>query len=97
MGEVVGAAVELAIVTDDNPRNEDPQAITAMLETGLRRAGRARVVIEHDRKRAIEQALEHAQPGDVVVVAGKGHERGQRVREQTLPFSDVEVLRELLG
>jgi UDP-N-acetylmuramoyl-L-alanyl-D-glutamate--2,6-diaminopimelate ligase len=97
MGEVVGAAVELAIVTDDNPRDEDPRAIAAMLETGLRRAGRAQVVIEHDRKQAIERALTTAEPGDVVVVAGKGHERGQQVRGRTLPFSDVEVLRELLG
>lgn len=97
MGEVVGAAAELAIVTNDNPRKEDPQAIAAMLELGLRRAGRAQVIVELDRKRAIERALEDAQPGDVVVVAGKGHERGQQIRGQTLPFSDVELLRELLG
>ena len=97
MGEVVGAAAELAIVTNDNPRNEDPEAIAAMLESGLRRAGRARVIVELDRRRAIERALEQAEAGDVVVVAGKGHEQGQRLRGRTLPFSDVEVLRELLG
>lgn len=97
MGEVVGAAAELAIVTSDNPRNEDPRAIAAMLEVGLRRAGRAQIVIELDRKRAIERALAQAEPGDVVVVAGKGHERGQRVGKRILPFSDVEVLRQLLG
>ncbi|MFO7563158.1 MAG: UDP-N-acetylmuramyl-tripeptide synthetase, partial [Enhygromyxa sp.] len=97
MGEVVGAAAELAIVTNDNPRDEDPRAIAAMLEVGLRRAGRAQVMVELDRKRAIAAALEQAQAGDVVVVAGKGHERGQQQRGRSLPFSDVEVIRELLG
>ncbi|HLT36240.1 MAG TPA: UDP-N-acetylmuramoyl-L-alanyl-D-glutamate--2,6-diaminopimelate ligase [Enhygromyxa sp.] len=96
MGEIVGAAAELAIVTNDNPRDEDPRAIAAMLEAGLLRAGRAQVVIELDRKRAIARALEQAVAGDVVVIAGKGHERGQQLRGRTLPFSDVDVVRELL-
>jgi UDP-N-acetylmuramoyl-L-alanyl-D-glutamate--2,6-diaminopimelate ligase len=96
MGEVVGAAADLAIVTNDNPRKEDPRAIAAMLEAGLRRAGRAQIVIELDRARAITWAIEQAKPGDVVVIAGKGHERGQQVGTELLPFSDVEFVAELL-
>ncbi|KIG13580.1 UDP-N-acetylmuramoylalanyl-D-glutamate--2,6-diaminopimelate ligase [Enhygromyxa salina] len=96
MGAIVGAGAELAIVTNDNPRNEDPQAIANMLLVGLRRA-RARVIVELDRARAIELALHEAGPGDVVVVAGKGHETGQVVRGRTLPFSDLEQLQRLLA
>ena len=97
MGEAVGAAVELAVVTTDNPRREDPQAIAAMLVAGLERGGRARVVLEADRARAIALALAEARPEDVVVIAGKGHETGQTIGEETLPFSDRELLCELLG
>ncbi|PRP92624.1 UDP-N-acetylmuramoyl-L-alanyl-D-glutamate--2,6-diaminopimelate ligase [Enhygromyxa salina] len=96
MGAVVGAGAELAIVTSDNPRSEDPQAIADMLLAGLRQ-GSARVLVELDRARAIELAVHEAGPGDVVVVAGKGHETGQVVRGRTLPFSDVDQLRRLLG
>ncbi|PRQ08622.1 UDP-N-acetylmuramoyl-L-alanyl-D-glutamate--LD-lysine ligase [Enhygromyxa salina] len=95
MGATVGAGAELAIVTSDNPRGEDPQLIADMLLVGLRR-GEARVVVELDRARAIELALHEAGPGDVVVVAGKGHETGQVVNGRTLPFSDVEQIRRLL-
>jgi len=97
MGEAVGAAADLAVVTTDNPRREDPRAIAAMLVAGIERGGRARVVLEADRARAIALALAEARPDDVVVIAGKGHETGQTIGEETLPFSDVEVLRGLLG
>jgi UDP-N-acetylmuramoyl-L-alanyl-D-glutamate--2,6-diaminopimelate ligase len=96
MGAVVGAGADLAIVTNDNPRNENPQTIADMLLVGLRR-GRARIVVELDRARAIELALHEAGPADVVVVAGKGHETGQVVRGRTLPFSDIDQLRRLLA
>jgi UDP-N-acetylmuramoyl-L-alanyl-D-glutamate--2,6-diaminopimelate ligase len=97
MGEVVGAHADLAIVTSDNPRDEDPQAIAAMLLAGLQRGGRSRVLVELDRERAIATALEQANAGDVIVIAGKGHEQGQVVRGQTSPFSDLAVARRLLG
>jgi UDP-N-acetylmuramoyl-L-alanyl-D-glutamate--2,6-diaminopimelate ligase len=97
MGEAVGAAADLAVVTTDNPRREDPRAIAAMLVAGLQRGGRARVLLEADRARAIALALEAARPEDVVVIAGKGHETGQTIGEETLPFSDRELLRGLLA
>ncbi len=97
MGEAVGAAADLAIVTTDNPRHEDPRAIAAMLVAGLERGGRARVVIEADRARAIARALEEAGRCDVVVIAGKGHELGQTIGDETLPFSDRETVRMLLA
>lgn len=96
MGAVVGAGAQLAIVTNDNPRNEDPQVIADMLLVGLRR-GQARIIVELDRPRAIELALHEAGPSDVVVIAGKGHETGQVVRGRTLPFSDVDQVRRLLA
>ena len=97
MGEAVGAAAELAVVTTDNPRHEDPRAIAAMLVAGLERGGGARVVLEPDRARAIALALAEARPEDVVVIAGKGHETGQTIGDETLPFSDRALLCELLG
>jgi UDP-N-acetylmuramoyl-L-alanyl-D-glutamate--2,6-diaminopimelate ligase len=97
MGEAVGAAVDVAVVTTDNPRHEDPAQIAAALRAGLERGGRARVVEEPERARAIAAAIELARPGDVVVVAGKGHESGQTIGDETLPFSDREVVARLLG
>jgi UDP-N-acetylmuramoyl-L-alanyl-D-glutamate--2,6-diaminopimelate ligase len=97
MGEAVGSRADVAIVTSDNPRGEDPREIADMLVEGLRVGGRAQVEVELDRRRAIERALELAGPGDVVVVAGKGHEIGQEVKGETLPFSDHDEVRRLTG
>ena len=97
MGEAVGRAADVAVVTTDNPRHEAPEQIAGMLVAGLVRGGRARVIVEADRGRAIARALALAGRGDVVVVAGKGHEEGQTIGDETLPFSDRDVLRSLLG
>jgi UDP-N-acetylmuramoyl-L-alanyl-D-glutamate--2,6-diaminopimelate ligase len=97
MGRVVGERVDRAIVTSDNPRRELPADIARVVATGCRRGGRAYVQIELDRARAIRQALDAAKPGDVVVVAGKGHERGQTIGTETHPFSDVDEIRALLA
>ncbi len=97
MGEAVGAAADVAIVTNDNPRREDPSAIAAAVADGVRRGGSARLVIELDRARAIERALAEAKGGDVVVIAGKGHELGQAQGGAILPFSDVAEVRRILG
>lgn len=97
MGAAVGAAADLAVVTTDNPRHEDPRAIAATLAAGVERGGRARLVLEADRTRAIALALAEARPEDVVVIAGKGHETGQTIGDETRPFSDREVARALLG
>jgi UDP-N-acetylmuramoyl-L-alanyl-D-glutamate--2,6-diaminopimelate ligase len=99
MGEAAARLADVAIFTNDNPRSEDPLAIlAAMVEGGLRvpRAERAHVVVEPDRAAAIGLAVGRACPGDVVIVAGKGHEQGQYVGGQVLPFDDREVVREAL-
>ena len=96
MGEVVGTGADWALVTNDNPRTEDPEQIAAMLVRGLER-GTAETAIELDRRRAIVRALEQSRAGDVLVIAGKGHETGQVVGNELRPFSDVEVVRGLLG
>jgi len=96
MGRVVGDRADLAIVTTDNPRNEDPDEISRTVSRGCRRGGRARVVVEPDRRSAIAMALREARSGDVVIVAGKGHESGQTIGSETTPFSDVEEIRKLL-
>ncbi|MBK8719978.1 MAG: UDP-N-acetylmuramyl-tripeptide synthetase [Deltaproteobacteria bacterium] len=97
MGEAVGARADDVWITNDNPRREDPAAIAASLVAGVVRGARARPRVELDRARAIEQAIADAGPGDVVVVAGKGHERGQLVGGEELPFSDVDEVRRVLG
>jgi UDP-N-acetylmuramoyl-L-alanyl-D-glutamate--2,6-diaminopimelate ligase len=90
MGQVVHELADVALVTSDNPRSEDPAAIAAEV------AGPLPLDVEIDRRRAIERALETAREGDVVVIAGKGHEQGQEVDGRKLPFDDGEVARETL-
>ncbi len=97
MGRAVGSRADTAIVTTDNPRDENPRQIAEALAKGCRRGGRAYVVLEADRRRAIERALEMARSNDVVVIAGRGHERTQLVRGEAREFSDVEEVARLLG
>jgi UDP-N-acetylmuramoyl-L-alanyl-D-glutamate--2,6-diaminopimelate ligase len=87
MGRVAAELADLVVVTDDNPRDEDPAAIRASIMTGAK-AGSAEVVELDDRRAAIDHAVSWAKPGDVVLVAGKGHETGQTSRGQTRPFDD---------
>jgi UDP-N-acetylmuramoyl-L-alanyl-D-glutamate--2,6-diaminopimelate ligase len=93
MGEVASELADRVIVTSDNPRSEDPDAIVdQVLEGAGPRAER-----EVDRRKAIALAIEGADPGDVVVIAGKGHEQGQEFeRGRKEPFDDVTVAREAL-
>ena len=100
MGAAAASLADVAILTSDNPRSEDPLAIiSAMLDGVLSvpQAERARVIIEPDRAAAIAQAVTLASPGDVVVVAGKGHETGQYVAGSVLPFDDRQVTADVLG
>jgi UDP-N-acetylmuramoyl-L-alanyl-D-glutamate--2,6-diaminopimelate ligase len=97
MGLEVGSRADVALVTTDNPRRENPDAIARAVADGCRAGERAAVTVVLDRRAAIERALAEARPADVVVIAGKGHEQGQTVGTETLPFSDVEVIRELTG
>jgi UDP-N-acetylmuramoyl-L-alanyl-D-glutamate--2,6-diaminopimelate ligase len=92
MGRVASELADVAIVTSDNPRSEEPDAIIDEVVAGAR----VNVVVEPDRRRAIERALDDARPGDVVVIAGKGHEQGQEFAGRTLPFDDRAVAREAL-
>ena len=95
MGEAAGSLSDFVVLTSDNPRSEDPLKIINDAVVGLQRA-QASYVIEPDRLRAIEIALEKAQPGDVVLLAGKGHEIYQVLRERTLDFDDREEARRIL-
>jgi UDP-N-acetylmuramoyl-L-alanyl-D-glutamate--2,6-diaminopimelate ligase len=92
MGRIAATLADVAIVTSDNPRSEDPVEIIHDVVAGTN----GEVEVEPDRRTAIARALELANPGDVVVIAGKGHEQGQELRGITLPFDDREVARELL-
>ncbi|MGZ4766631.1 MAG: glutamate ligase domain-containing protein, partial [Ilumatobacteraceae bacterium] len=84
------------VITSDNPRSEDPLAIINATVEGVAPDYRGRVVIEPDRRQAIALALGRAQPGDVVLIAGKGHERTQTIGDQVLEFDDRAVALELL-
>jgi UDP-N-acetylmuramoyl-L-alanyl-D-glutamate--2,6-diaminopimelate ligase len=90
MGQVVNELADVALVTSDNPRSEDPAAIADAV------VDRLGLEVELDRRRAIERALEQAREGDVVVIAGKGHEQGQEIAGRKLPFDDREVARDAL-
>ena len=94
MGAAAASLADVAVLTSDNPRSEDPLAILAAMLDGVLsvpQAQRARVIVEPDRAAAIGQAVSMAAAGDVIVVAGKGHESGQYVAGRVLPFDDREV------
>jgi UDP-N-acetylmuramoyl-L-alanyl-D-glutamate--2,6-diaminopimelate ligase len=92
MGEIAERAADVVILTDDNPRNEDGDAIISDIASGMR----ARPAIVRDRARAIATAVAAARAGDIVLVAGKGHEDYQQVGDERRPFSDREVVRQLM-
>lgn len=95
MGQIGGQLADYCILTSDNPRNEDPMAILDAIEEGIRPTGCEYIVIEN-RREAIRYALTHAEPGDVVVLAGKGHETYQDIQGVKHPFDEKVVVRELL-
>ena len=92
MGEIATRLADRVIVTSDNPRSEEPEAIIAEIVAGTGPDAE----VEPDRRNAIARAVEQAEPGDVVVIAGKGHEQGQEFRDRKIPFDDREVAREAL-
>jgi UDP-N-acetylmuramoyl-L-alanyl-D-glutamate--2,6-diaminopimelate ligase len=96
MGEVAGRAADVAILTSDNPRSEDPAAIISAVRAGMSGAT-ATVVEQADRRAAIGEALARASDGDVVVIAGKGHEATQTIGSRVVPFRDAAVVAELLA
>ena len=99
MGAAAVRGADLTVLTSDNPRSEDPEAILAAMVAGAAdavgppHAGGPAYLVEPDRGAAIAMAVAAARPGDAVVVAGKGHETGQEIAGAVLPFDDREVLR----
>jgi UDP-N-acetylmuramoyl-L-alanyl-D-glutamate--2,6-diaminopimelate ligase len=96
MGEIAGELADLAVLTSDNPRNEDPLAILSEVEKGLRASGAKDYLVEPDRRQAIRMAVARADAGSIVVVAGKGHEQEQIVGDERIAFSDHQEIRNAL-
>jgi UDP-N-acetylmuramoyl-L-alanyl-D-glutamate--2,6-diaminopimelate ligase len=97
MGRLAARLADVAVITSDNPRDEDPLAIVNAIEKAARASnGSARLVVEPDRTAAIEAAVKLAQPGDTLLVAGKGHERYQLIGNRRLPFDDRKKLERAL-
>jgi UDP-N-acetylmuramoyl-L-alanyl-D-glutamate--2,6-diaminopimelate ligase len=95
MGEAAGRGSDFVVLTSDNPRSENPLDIMNDALPGLQRSG-ARYTMEPDRRKAIALAIEEAQPGDIVLIAGKGHEKIQITSVGAAPFDDIEVARDAL-
>ncbi len=96
MGQAAGEGSDFVVATSDNPRSEDPMAILAEIEPALKATGTP-YVIEVDRTAAIRYAIKEAHPRDVVLLAGKGHEKEQILADRTIPFDDTEVARAMLA
>jgi UDP-N-acetylmuramoyl-L-alanyl-D-glutamate--2,6-diaminopimelate ligase len=90
MGEIVDRNADYAIITSDNPRKEDPSAIIDEIEKGVRSNRYEKII---DRTEAIGRAISLAQPRDIVLIAGKGHENYQEFADHTVPFDDIQVAR----
>lgn len=95
MGEAAGRGSDFVVLTSDNPRSENPSAIINDALVGVQKTG-VKYSVEADRRKGIALAISAARPGDIVLVAGKGHEKVQVTREGAIPFDDVEVAREVL-
>src|SRR5437868_7521434 len=95
MGEAAGKGSDFVVLTSDNPRSEDPLASMNDALVGLQKSG-AKYAMEPDRRKAISLALQHATPGDIVLLAGKGHEKVQVMRDGPIPFDDVQVAQQVL-
>jgi UDP-N-acetylmuramoyl-L-alanyl-D-glutamate--2,6-diaminopimelate ligase len=95
MGEAAGRGSDVVVLTSDNPRSEDPRAIINDALVGLQKTG-AKYSVEPDRRKAIGLAIGEARPGDIVLLAGKGHEKVQVTRAGSHPFDDAQVAREVL-
>ena len=100
MGAVAGRLSDVIVITSDNPRSEDPDRIIEEIQRGItpdtRQDSAQRLLTIVDRREAIAKAIELARPGDLVLIAGKGHEKYQVIGDRTLPFDDVAVAREAL-
>lgn len=95
MGEVSGNMADLTIITSDNPRYEEPQAIIDDIKTGIGRT-QGKYVEICDRKEAIAYAISHGEPGDIIVLAGKGHEDYQEICGVKYPMDERVLIREIM-
>ena len=95
MGEVSGRLADLTIITSDNPRFEEPLAIMADIKTGIDKTDGKYIEI-CDRKEAIAYAIDHGQPGDIIVLAGKGHEDYQEIKGVKYPMDERVLIAEIL-
>ena len=95
MGEVSGQLADLTIITSDNPRFEEPQAIIDDIKTGIQKTDGTYIEII-DRKEAIRYAIAHGEPGDVIVLAGKGHEDYQEIKGKKYPMDERTLIAEVL-
>ena len=96
MGIVAATLANFTIITSDNPRRESPEKIAAAVEEGFRTVRRDGFRVELDRRRAIDEILRSANPGDTVLIAGKGHETYQEFEDTVIPFDDRIYVRETL-
>jgi UDP-N-acetylmuramoyl-L-alanyl-D-glutamate--2,6-diaminopimelate ligase len=96
MGRIASELADVVVVTSDNPRNENPDAIIEDIMTGIASGSHGQVHCEVDRSAAITSAISMAKHGDIVVLAGKGHELTQEVNGVLYPFSDMEKARDAL-
>ena len=96
MGRAAGEGSDFVVLTSDNPRSEEPEAILCDVLPGLH-GTKARYAVEPDRAAAIRFALEKAKPGDIVLLAGKGHEKTQTIQGKSIPFDDAEIASHYLG
>ncbi len=97
MGAVASRLSDVLVLTSDNPRSEPPEAILEEIQRGIPPARVRELLVIPDRREAIARALEMGRPGDVVVIAGKGHETVQVLRDRSVPFDDRQVAREILS
>jgi len=96
MGKVAATLADFTIITSDNPRRESPEKIAAAVEEGFRTVRQDGFRVELDRRRAIDEILRSANPGDTVLIAGKGHETYQEFEDTVIPFDDRIYVRETL-
>jgi len=96
MGKIAAEYSDFSIITSDNPRSEDPLAIIEDIVTGVKKVPNSRYTVIADRRVAIGQAINMAQAEDMVIIAGKGHETYQLLKDEVLPFDDREVAKEFI-
>ena len=96
MGAIAGTCADISIITNDNPRQEDPQKIVSDIKKGFDSLSKCRYEVILDREKAIYDALSLAKDNDIVVVAGKGHEQYQLIGDEKIPFDDANVIKHCL-